>query len=305
MITAKSAWMDGKLVPFETCNVHVTAFGLHYGLGVFEGIRAYKRDTGQTGVFRLREHILRLFHSAAACTLEIPYGPEVLELACLEVLRANDLEEAYLRPLVFAGAGSLGLGAVGNPVSTVVFAWPWQTPLGKSGQATGVRAQVSSFVRGHPNSLMTKAKVTGQYAQSVIAKREASRLGFDEAILLDAGGCVAEGTAQNVFAVFGGQLVTPPAHAPILPGITRDAVITLARHLGLSVVEQPFTRDALYQADETFFTGTAVEITPVREVDGRPLGAGQPGPITRRLQAAFEETVRGPGMPWPAWITPV
>ena len=305
MINAKSAWVDGCLKPFEECNVHITTFGLHYGVGVFEGIRCYRRSDGSSGVFRLAEHIKRLFHSARVFGMAIPYTPAQLEEACLSVLRDNQLDEAYVRPLVFTGAGSLGLGATGNPVSSVIFAWQWQSPLGAEGQQDGVRVQVSSFIRAHPNSVMTKAKVTGQYALSVLAKREAARLGFDEAILLDAAGCVAEGTAQNVFAVFDGELHTPSLDAPILAGVTRDAVIALAQHAGIRVVERSFTRDRLYQADEAFLTGTAVEITPIREIDGLAVGQGNPGVITRALQAAFGEVVRNPSQRWGHWITTV
>lgn len=304
MIDAKTAWLNGKLVPFPECRVHVSSFGLHYGLGVFEGVRCYRRADGRSGVFRLREHIKRLFRSAATCGMDIGFSPEDLENACLAVLRDNDLEEAYLRPLVFTAEGSLGLGAVGNPISTVIFAWAWQPPLGQ-GHELGVKAQISSFVRGHANSGMAKAKITGQYAHSVLAKREALRLGADEAILLDPSGLVAEGSAQNIFAVFGDEVHTPPTSAPILPGITRDAVIKLARHLSVPVVEQSFTRDSLYHADEVFFSGTAVEIAPVGQVDGHRIGTGRTGPITRRLQAAFEDATRAAAAFFPDWITPL
>lgn len=305
MIDAKSAWVDGVLKPFDECNVHITAFGLHYGVGVFEGIRCYRRGDGTSGVFRLSEHVRRLFHSARVFGLPIPFSANDIEQACLAVLRDNQLDEAYVRPLVFTGAGSLGLGATGNPTTAVVFAWNWQTPFGAQGQQLGVRAHVSSFIRAHPNSVMTKAKVTGQYALSVLAKRQAAQLGFDEAILLDAAGCVAEGTAQNIFAVFDGELYTPSLEAPILAGITRDAVIALAKHAGIAVVERSFTRDRLYQAQEAFLTGTAVEITPIRELDGLAIGNGVPGPITLALQSAFTDVVRGPGSTFAHWITSV
>ncbi|MDX2020175.1 MAG: branched-chain amino acid transaminase [Deltaproteobacteria bacterium] len=303
MINAKSAWVNGQLKPFADCQVHVTSFGLHYGVGVFEGIRCYRRQDGRSGVFRLHEHIRRLLQSARVFGIPVAYTEDELVQACLEVLRDNQLDEAYIRPLVFTDAGSLGLGATGNPTTTVVFAWRWQSPLGAEAQRKGVRVQVSSFVRAHPNSVMTKAKVTGQYALSVMAKREATRLGFDEALLLDAGGCVAEGTAQNVFAVWNDELHTPPLSSPILAGITRDAAIAIAQGLGFKVVEQTFTRDALYGADEAFFTGTAVEVTPISHIDGLALGRGTPGPVTQRLAAAFTEAVRGPGLTWPQWIT--
>lgn len=303
MINAKSAWVDGQLKPFADCNFHITSFGLHYGVGVFEGIRCYRREDGRSGVFRLREHIRRLLQSARIFGIPVTHSEDDLMQACCDVLRDNELTEAYIRPLAFTDAGSLGLGATGNPTTSVVFAWPWQTPLGAEGQRNGVRVQVSSFVRAHPNSLMTKAKVTGQYALSVLAKREATRLGFDEALMLDGGGCVAEGTAQNIFAVWGNDLYTPPLSSPILAGITRDAVIAIAAQLGIKVIEQTFTRDRLYSADEAFLTGTAVEITPISHVDGLALGTCTPGPVTHRLAAVFDEAVRGPGLPWPQWIT--
>lgn len=305
MINAKSAWVDGALQPFDQCNLHITTFALHYGVGVFEGIRSYKRADGTSGVFRLSEHVQRLFHSARLFGMAIPYTPGQIEAACLTVLRDNQLDEAYLRPLVFTGAGALGLGATGNPTSVVIFAWPWQTPLGTAGQQDGIRAQVSSFIRPHPNSVMSKAKVTGQYALSVLAKREAARLGFDEAIMLDASGRVAEGTAQNIFAVFDGQLHTPPLDLPILAGITRDAVIELAKRASLPVVQRAFSRDTLYQADEAFLTGTAVEITPIREIDGLAVGNGKPGPLTASLQAAFAKVTRSASLSPEPWMTPV
>lgn len=303
MIAAKSAWVNGSLVPFDTCSLHVSAFGLHYGMGVFEGIRCYRRDSGRSGVFRLQEHIRRLFASAHICGMQIPYSQDEMQQACIEVLRDNELDEAYIRPLVLTDAGALGLGALDNPIRTVVFAWRWQPPLASATALPGVRAQVSSFVRGHANSVMSKAKITGQYVQSVLAKREALRLGFDEAVLLDTNGLVAEGSAQNIFAVWSDELVTPPTSGPLLPGITRDAVIALAQRKGIRVSERNFTRDSLYTADEVFFTGTAIELAPVREIDGRPVGGGAPGPVTQQLLEEFQAAIRGPGLPWPHWIT--
>jgi branched-chain amino acid aminotransferase len=303
MIDAAFAWVNGALVPLAEARTHVTAFTLHYGLAVFEGIRCYRRADGKSAVFRLREHVERLLDSAKIATLDVPYGRADLENACLELLRANHFDEAYLRPLVYTGAGSLGLGTRDNPIETAIVAFRWAPPLGEEGQRTGVRALVSSFVRGHPNHAMSKAKISGGYVNSVLAKREAQRLGCDEAILLDSEGRVAEGTGDNIFIVYQGTLMTPPADMPILAGFTRGAVLTLAREAGLTVVERSFTRDMLYTASEVFLTGTAIELTPVREVDGRPVADARPGEVTRALQAAFTAATRGPGTPHPEWLT--
>jgi branched-chain amino acid aminotransferase len=236
------------------------------------------------------------------CGSEVPFTVPQVEAACLEVLRANRLAEAYLRPLVYLGAGSLGLGSKDAPIETVVIAFPWGAYLGEEAHQKGIRAHVSTFVRGHVNNVMSKAKISGQYVNSVLAKREAQRHGYDEAIMLDADGRVAEGTGENIFAVYKGRIYTPPLDMPILEGITRDAVITLAKEAGCEVVEQSFTRDFLYQVAEVFFTGTACEVTPVREIDNRAIGNGQPGPVTRKLQAAFTAAVKGPGEPRPDWL---
>ena len=302
MIQSDFAWMNGKLIPFAQATTHISAFTLHYGVAAFEGIRCYKRADGRSAVFRLREHIERLFASMKVCGNDVPYSIPQVETACLEVLRANKLDEAYLRPLVYAGAGSLGLGAKDAPIETVVIAFPWGAYLGEEALAKGIRAHVSTFVRGHVNHTMSKAKISGQYVNSVLAKREAQRQGFDEAIMLDADGRVAEGTGENVFAVHKGRIYTPPLDMPILEGITRDAVITLSKAAGFEIVEQSFTRDFLYQVSEVFFTGTASEVTPVREVDCRTIGSGQPGPVTRKLQAAYSAVVKGPGEPHPEWL---
>jgi len=293
MIQSDFAWMNGKLIPFAQATTHISAFTLHYGVAAFEGIRCYKRADGRSAVFRLREHIERLFGSMKVCGNDVPWSIEQVEAACLEVLRANKLAEAYLRPLVYAGAGSLGLGAKDAPIEAAVIAFPWGAYLGEEALTKGIRAHVSTFVRGHVNNIMSKAKISGQYVNSVLAKREVVSLGYDEAIMLDAAGAVAEGTGENIFMVHRGRLYTPPLSMPILDGITRDAVITLARENGIEVVEQAFTRDMLYAASEVFFTGTACEVTPVREIDKISIGAGEPGPITRKLQAAFTAVVKG------------
>jgi branched-chain amino acid aminotransferase len=305
MIQSDFAWVNGKMIPFAEATTHISSFTLHYGLAVFEGIRCYRRHDGSSVVFRLREHAERLIESAKIATMDLGFSAADLEKACLETLRANKLAEAYLRPFAWVGAGALGLGSRDNPVEVAVIAFPWAAYLGEEGLRSGIRAHVSSYVRGHLNHTMSKGKIGGQYVNSVLAKREALRLGFDEGIMLDADGRVAEGTGENIFVVYRGQLHTPPLDMPILPGITRDAVITLARETGLPLVEQAFTRDMLYTASEVFLTGTASEVTPVREIDARPVGDGTPGPITRKLQELFFQIVRGPADRHREWLTPV
>ena len=304
-LKADQVWHNGRLVPFAEARTHVTAFTLHYGVGAFEGLRCYKRQgaPASSAIFRLREHIDRLFQSCAVLGMEIPHTAEELRQACLETVRANKLEEGYVRPLVYTGAGVLGMGARGNPIEVAVIAFPWSAVLGAEAHEKGIRAHVSSYVRGHLNSVMSKAKIVGQYATSVLVKRDSQRLGYDEAIMLDAEGRVTEGSAENVFAVFGGKLFTPPLDLAILAGITRDAVITLAKEAGVEVVERSFTRDMLWTASEIFLTGTATEITPVRELDGRTIADGRPGEITRAIQAAFQQVVRGPQERHPEWLS--
>ena len=301
MIQAKFVWRNGKLIPFAEAHTHVLAFTLHYGLAVFEGIRCYKRADGRSALFRMREHIDRLLESAKIATIEVKHGAAELQAACLATVKANDLEEGYLRPLVYVGANSLGIGATDNPTEVDIIAFPWPPMLGEEGLERGVRTEISSFTRGHLGGTLSKAKISGQYVASVLAKRQAQRHGCEDAIMLDTEGRVAEGTTNNIFIVCKGVLVTPPLEMSILAGITRDSVITLAGDLGIEVVERTFTRDMLYTASEVFLTGTAVEVTPVREVDGYTIGP--PGPITRRLQTAFYTAVRGPGESHPEWLT--
>ena len=302
MISTSVVWLDGRSIPFADAQVHVTAFTLHYGVGVFEGLRCYRRHDGRSALFRLREHVERLYESAAVCSMTIPFEPSQIEAACLEMVRANRLSEGYVRPLVFTGAGALGMGARENPIQVAVIAFPWKDVLGPDAFQRGIRTHISSFVRAHVNSAMSKAKIVGQYSSSVMVKRESQRLGFDEAIMLDAQGRVAEGSAENIFVVYKGQLITPPLELPILAGITRDAVWTLASEAGLQPVERAFTRDMLYAASEVFLTGTATEVIPVREIDGRSVGGGTPGPVTRKIQQAFVAAVRGPGESHPEWL---
>ena len=301
MLKADKIWLDGKLVAWDDARIHVLTHALHYGVGVFEGIRAYKAQGG-SGVFRLREHLQRLFESAHIVLLEIPFPVEKLQEACLEVLRANRLAEGYLRPIAWYGSGAMGVGAV-NPVQVAVAAWPWGAYLGEEGMKRGIRAKIASFARMHVNVQMVKAKITGQYVNSFLATREASLGGYDEAILLDTEGYVAEGAGENIFIVKGGVLATPPLSSSVLGGITRDSVLRIARDQGIPVAEQKFTRDTLYVADELFLTGTAAEVTPVREVDNRRIGSGSPGPVTRRLQEIYLRAVRGEEPRYREWLT--
>jgi branched-chain amino acid aminotransferase len=303
-IKADTIWLDGKLVPFGDAKVHVLTHALHYGVAVFEGIRAYKGADGRPAVFRLREHVQRLYDSAHIVLMEIPFPPERLEQACAEVLRANKLEAGYLRPLAFFGSGSMGVGAV-NPVQVMVAAWPWASYLGDEGLQRGIRAKVSSFTRMHVNVQMVRAKVSGQYVNSFLANREAALSGYEEAILLDTDGYVAEGSGENLFIVKDGVLQTPPLSSPVLAGITRDSVLRIARDLQIPVREEKFTRDTMYLADELFMTGTAAEVTPVREVDNRRIGKGEPGPVTRRIQETYFRAVRGEEARYRSWLTPV
>ena len=286
-------WLDGTLVPFTQAQVHVLTHTLHYGVGAFEGIRAYKRPDGKGAIFRLADHIERLFGSCHICMMDVPYTREQIAAACVETMRVNKMTEAYLRPLVFLGDGELGLGSTGNPVRVAVAVYEWGAYLGEEGLRRGIRAKVSSFTKGGLNSTMAKGKICGQYVNSVLAKREALKGGYSEAILLDGNGLVAEASGENVFVIKRGKLKTPPLSSAILEGITRDTVITLAREAGLVVEETTFARDELYLADEVFFTGTAAELTPVREIDDRQIGAGECGPVTRKLQDAYFEAVKG------------
>jgi branched-chain amino acid aminotransferase len=307
-IKADFVWLDGRLVPFAEAQIHVAAFTLHYGLGVFEGMRCYRRGDGSAVLFRLHDHIERLYESAKIAAFDIPIPAATLEAACLETVRANHLTEGYVRPLAFTGAGMLGMGARNNPVQVAIIAFPWDSVLGAKAAQDGIRAHVSSYTRGPMNGMMSKAKIVGQYALSVIVKRDSQRLGYDEAIMLDSEGRVTEGSAENVFIVWKGQLFTPPLDLALLAGLTRDAVITLARDLGPSVppvIERSFSRDMLYSASEVFLTGTATEITPVREIDGRMVGDGRPGPVTRQIQQAFFSAIRGPGSAPPGWLAAI
>lgn len=305
-LRADQIWLDGKLMKWDEGQVHVMTHALHYGLGVFEGIRAYKTHDGRLAVFRLREHIQRLLDSAHIIQLKMPYTEDQLVEACLDLLRKQkDLfaNGAYLRPVAFMGDGAMGLGAV-NPTRVAVTAWDWGAYLGDKGIKEGIRAKVSSFTRMHVNVNMVRGKITGQYVNSILAKREAVLAGYDEAILLDISGFVAEASGENIFMVNKkGIIKTPPLSSPILDGITRDTVLRLLRDSGRQVEEVTFTRDALYICNEIFFTGTAAEITPVREVDNRQVGTGKPGPISQFVQETYFRTVRGQEPRYAEWLT--
>jgi branched-chain amino acid aminotransferase len=298
----KYIWMDGKLIPWGEAEVHVLTHSLHYGLGVFEGIRCYKGSEGPV-IFRLKEHTERLFDSAHITRMKIPFSLKEIMDATVETVKSNGLEEGYIRPLVFIGYGEMGLYVKENPIQVIIAAWPWGTYLGDEGIKNGIRVKISSFTRHHVNISMTRAKVSGYYVNSQIAKLEAKELGFDEALLLDTEGYVAEGPGENIFIVRKGELKTVPLTS-ILDGITRNTVMTLAKELNIPVREERFTRDELYIAEEAFFTGTAAEITPIREVDGRKIGVGKPGPITQRIQEQFFNAVRGKSKAHPEWLTP-
>ncbi len=303
MIKADRIWMDGKLVAFEDAKVHVLTHALHYGIGVFEGIRAYKGADGRSAIFRLHEHVQRLYDSAHVALMEIPFPREQLEKACVDVLKANKLDAGYIRPLAFFGAGALGVGS-SNPVQVIVAAWPWGAYLSEEGLKRGIRAKVSSFNRMHVNVGMVRAKISGQYVNSFLATREAALAGYDEAILLDTEGYVAEGAGENIFIAKNGVLQTPSLSSAVLSGITRDSVLRIARDLGIPVKEEKFTRDTMYLADELFMTGTAAEVTPVREVDNRRIGKGEPGPVTKRIQDGFFRAVRGEDARYREWLFP-
>jgi branched-chain amino acid aminotransferase len=299
---AKYIWLDGKFISWDEAQVHIMTHALHYGLGVFEGIRAYHCQDGRTAIFRLKEHIRRLFDSGHVMQMEIPFPRTQIEEVCCEILRRNGQESAYLRPLVFVGDGVMGLHPQNNPIRTTVISWVWGAYLGDEGLAKGIRAKISSFSRHHVNVMMTKAKTTANYVNSILAKREVTSLGYDEALMLDTDGYVAEASGENIFIVSDGVLRTPPVTA-VLSGITRASMITLAQNLSIPVREDIFSRDELYLADEAFLTGTAAEVTPIREVDGRIIGPGKPGPITLKLQAAFFDIVKGKNPQYQEWLT--
>ena len=296
-------WMDGSLVDWADAKVHVLTHSLHYGLAAFEGLRCYKGKSG-SAIFKLHEHVDRLFDSAHIGMMTIPYEKKQIAEAIVETVRSNKLEACYIRPLVYIGYGAMGVYPGDNPIKLAIAAWKWGSYLGDDALANGMRACVSSFTRHHVNVSMTRGKISGYYVNSILAKREAKGNGYDEAILLDPEGYVSEGTGENIFIVRKGRLKTTPLTS-ILEGITRNAVIELAREQGLVVLEERFTRDEMYIADEVFVTGTAAELTPVREIDKRPIGTGKPGPVTAALQKRFFSIVRGEDPSHVSWLTRV
>jgi branched-chain amino acid aminotransferase len=298
-----SIWLDGQLVPWDGASEHLLAHTFHYGVGAFEGIRAYQRADGRTQIFRLRDHVSRLLDSCVICTMDCPYTLEQIERACMDVVRSNKMTQCYLRPLVYLGYGALGLGSLEPPVRTMVACYEWGAYLGDEGLKKGIKCMVSGFTRANSNSVMNKGKICGQYVTSVLAKRMAVKSGFDEALMMDPQGMVAEGTGENIFIVKRGVVRTPPLSAAILDGITRDTLITLMREQGIEVREDMIARDELYTADEVFLTGTAAEITPVRDIDHRKIGRGEAGPVTRRVQEAFFSVVKGNDSKHDNWLT--
>ncbi|MGD2075396.1 MAG: branched-chain amino acid transaminase [Gammaproteobacteria bacterium] len=294
-------WYDGKMVPWREATTHVLTHTLHYGMGVFEGVRAYDAEQG-TAIFRLREHTDRLFRSAHILRIPMPYDKDILNAAQVAVVRENGLQSAYLRPMCFYGAEGMGLRADGLEVHVIVAAWEWGAYLGKENLEHGIRIRTSSFTRHHVNITMCKAKANGNYMNSMLALNEALSCGYDEAMLLDSEGYVAEGSGENIFIVRNGVLYTPDLTSA-LEGVTRDTIMVLAREEGLEVREKRITRDEVYVADEAFFTGTAAEVTPIREVDQRVIGSGSRGPITERLQTLYFDQVNGRREDHPEWLT--
>ncbi len=293
-------WYDGKLVPWRDATTHVLTHTLHYGMGVFEGVRAYKTTSG-TAIFRLKEHTERLFNSAHIFKMNMPYDRETLMEAQLEVVRANKLESCYIRPIVFYGSEALGIAATALSTHVAVAAWPWGSYLGEEGMEKGIRVKTSSFTRHHVNINMCRAKSVGSYTNSILAHQEAAHDGYDEALLLDVDGYVAEGAGENIFIVKKGKLYTPDLTS-CLEGITRDSILTMAKDLGIELIEKRITRDEAYCADEAFFTGTAAEVTPIRELDNRTIGSGSRGPITTKLQSMFFEIVGGKNSKYADWL---
>lgn len=294
-------WKDGHLIDWRDATLHVLTHSLHYGMAVFEGVRAYKTPEG-TAIFRLKEHTQRLFNSAKIFQMQIPYDMDTIMAAQREVVKANKLESCYLRPLAWIGSEKMGVSARGNTIHVSIAAWPWGAYLGEDGLARGIRVKTSSFTRHHVNVSMVRAKASGYYINSILANQEVTADGYDEALLLDTDGYVSEGAGENVFIVKAGKIYTPDL-ASCLDGITRDSVLTMARDMGIEVIEKRITRDEMYCADEAFFTGTAAEVTPIRELDNRTIGIGSRGPITEKLQALFFDVVAGKAPQYNHWLT--
>ncbi|MBT9517445.1 MAG: branched-chain amino acid transaminase [Methyloversatilis discipulorum] len=294
-------WYDGKMVPWREATTHVLTHSLHYGLAVFEGVRAYNTEIG-TAIFRLKEHTDRLFNSAHIYMMKMPYSREELMEAQLEVVRANKLESCYIRPIAFFGSEKMGISTRGASVHVSIAAWPWGAYLGEDGLKRGIRVKTSSYSRHHVNVSMCRAKYSGTYANSILANMEATEHGYDEALLLDVDGFVAEGAGENLFVIKDNKIYEPEI-ASALVGITRASVIEIAAELGYQVVSKRLTRDDIYTADEAFFTGTAAEVTPIRELDGRIIGAGSRGPVTEKIQTRFFDVVNGRAPEYHRWLT--
>lgn len=301
---APYVWMDGRLIPSEQATVHLLTHTLHYGLGIFEGTRAYEQSSGGSAIFRLDDHMRRLAGSAKAAEMQLPYDSETLRRASLEIVEANGEKTCYLRHIAWIGDGVMGINPQDNPIRCAILTWPWGAYLGADGLERGVRCKVSSYVRPFPNATLTKAKITGNYVNSILAKREASKLGYDEAIMLDTNGYLAECSGENLFVVRD-EVIKTPALTSVLDGITRASVMQIARDLGYEVQQTIMTRDELYFADEVFMTGTAAEVTPVREVDDREIGAGAAGPVTNAIQQHYFCAIRGELPQYADWLSPV
>ena len=294
-------WFNGNLVEWRNAQTHVLTNTLHYGMGVFEGVRAYETQNG-TAIFRLQDHTKRLFNSAKITGMHLPFTMEEINQAHIEVVKANKLASCYFRPMAFYGSNKLGVAPDQNDVQVIVAAWPWGAYLGEEGMQKGIRVQISSFTRHHPNITMIKAKANGNYMNSIMANTEATRNGYDEAIMLDSNGFVAEGSGENIFIVNDGKLYTPALDAA-LDGITRRTVMAIAADMNLTVTEKHITRDEVYCADEVFFTGTAAEVTPIREVDGRVIGCGSRGTLTTEIQQRYFDIVHGKNTKYESWLT--
>ena len=305
MKQADLIWMNGEFVAWEDAKVHVLTHGLHYGTGVFEGIRCYDTESCGPAVFRHREHLQRLHRSAELYYMPVPYDVEALRTATNELIGRNGLRSCYVRPIIFRGYGQMGLNPLDAPVDVSIAAWEWGSYLGEAGKQNGIRTKVSSWRRISPGSLIPASKASGQYLNSVLAKIESQKAGYEEAILLDDHGNVCEGSGENIFIVWEGRLVTPPPAASILDGITRRSVIQIARDAGYEVIERNIARAELYMADEVFMTGTAAELVPVREVDDHTIGDGTPGEVTRAIQTTFEDALHGRGDAYREWLDPV
>jgi len=297
-------WMNGDFVAWEDAKVHVLTHGLHYGTGVFEGVRCYDTEIGPA-VFRHQEHVDRLFKSASLYYMDLPFTQEQIRQATLDLIARNNMRSCYIRPLVYRGYGTMGLFPLDAPVDVSIAVWEWGAYLGEEGKTNGVRAKVSSWRRLSPQSLIPAAKASGQYLNSVLAKIESHKAGYEEGILLDEHGHVCEGTGENIFVVREGTIYTPPSTSSILDGISRKTAVQLAGDLGVDVVERHISRAELYLADEIFLTGTAAELVPVREVDDHKVGTGQPGEVTRAVQAKFEDVLHGRDERYREWLDPV